>query len=254
MLLVWIKGQMEAEGDKTNLHDCKLTAICWYACAVYEGQGGACWTVCPLSLDCRWSRPHTCLWILGLPATQLHHSTVTHLTPYLNSISASQVFTPLGVRDVEPAGAPLSDPWSKHTLTDKGAGSPNWIFPLGCSNLGLIGEPTNVMCNVSLHCCAISGCPILYLLHILLDFSCCSTSIVPPETPHEPAWSDVSLSLSQVQCMAKKYHQPRNMRISHKQMSWEILHVSSYSHLAIIQGRQRFHWWCELEITVNCLR
>lgn len=53
-------------------------------------------TVCTLSLERRWSGPHTCLCILGLPGTQLHHSTATHLTPYLSSISMSQLFIPLG--------------------------------------------------------------------------------------------------------------------------------------------------------------
>lgn len=59
--------------------------------------------------DRRWSGPHTCLCIPALPAIQLHHSTITHFTPSLKSVSASQVFTPLGLYDVKTAGAPLSD-------------------------------------------------------------------------------------------------------------------------------------------------
>lgn len=151
--------------------------------------------------------PNTCLCIPALPATQLHHSTVSHFTPCLNTISVSQAFTPLGLYDVEPVGALLSDQWSKHALVDKGAGSPSWITQLGYFNLRPVSEPTVLMCNVSLHCCAIGGLPFPYLLHVLLDFSRGYTSIVLPETPHAPAWSDFSLSLFRFNIRPRKYHQ-----------------------------------------------
>lgn len=137
--------------------------------------------MCPVTSDCRWSGPHTCLCVPALPATQLHHSTITHFTPRLKSVSASQVFTRLGLYDVKTAGAPLSDQ-NTHPVI-RVLGHQAEISPLDLFNVRPVSEPTQLMCNVLLQYCAIGGLPSPYLLHASLDFSCCFTSITPPETP-----------------------------------------------------------------------
>lgn len=170
-----------------------------------------------LHLHCLWMTGNVQQWVLSAQAVgglvqpcQPHScstATVTHFTPCLNSVSASQVFTPLGLYHVEPEW--LSDQWSKYKLADKAAGSPNRIHPLDCFNVRPVSEPTELMCNVSLHRCAIGGLPSPHLLpptYLAWLFSL--FHIGAPETPHAPAWSDFSLSISGVQHTAKKkYHQ-----------------------------------------------
>ncbi|TNN62706.1 hypothetical protein EYF80_027048 [Liparis tanakae] len=80
----------------------RLGAESRYTCTVYGALGRECWTSCPLGSNGRWSGLHTCL--LDLSATQLQRGAAAHLTPCPRSVSASQVCTPLGSYDVEPAG------------------------------------------------------------------------------------------------------------------------------------------------------
>lgn len=177
--------------------------------ALFEGLKGKYKTVCPLSLDCRWSGPHTCLCTPALPATHLHHSIVTHLTPCLNTAFLHHRYLPpwaYMMWNLQGLYWVISNQ-NTHSLIKVAAGSPSWIPQLGSFNVRPICEPTELMCNVSLHCCPIGGLPFPCLLHILLGFSHFFTSIVPPETPHVPAWTDFSLSLSQVQHTAKKIPQ-----------------------------------------------
>lgn len=194
--------------------------------------------MCPVTSDCRWSGPHTCLCVPALPATQLHHSTITHFTPRLKSVSASQVFTRLGLYDVKTAGAPLSDQ-NTHPVI-RVLGHQAEISPLDLFNVRPVSEPTQLMCNVLLQYCAIGGLPSPYLLHASLDFSCCFTSITPPETP-PPCTCMIRLHTVTLSGSTCGQENTTNRRISHNQMSREAPHIGFHSHPTIIPDCQSSH-------------
>lgn len=140
---------------------------------------------------------------------------------------------------------------NENMLADKGAGSPSWILPPGRFSCRPISEPTEQMCDVSLHCFAIGGLPFHVPPSCLGCFPHCSTSTVPPTSPHEPARSHLSLWLL-VQCTAKEI--PPTEKPEHV---WQINVLSNPPRHSQppykLLTHESSHWWCELESTANCL-
>lgn len=140
---------------------------------------------------------------------------------------------------------------NENILTDKGAGSRNWILPVSCLNFRPISELMEQMCNVSLHC-FFWWSPLPCISSSSCLFSHHSTSTVPPEPPlHEPACSHLSLWL-RVQGTAKEI--PPTEKPEH---FWQTNVVSNSSRLSQspynLLRHKSSHRKHELETTAKCL-
>lgn len=154
-------------------------------------------TVCPLSSNCRWSGPHTCLCFTAAPQ---HCHSVNTMSKQCFCITGIHS---LGLIRCETCGG--SSEWSAVKTYSLIRVLGHQAESLNCAaSIRPISEPAKLMWNVLLHCYGIGGLPFPTLLHTWLDLSRFFTSIVPPETLHVPP-SELSLSLNvQVQHAAKK--------------------------------------------------
>lgn len=165
--------------------------------------------------DCRWSVPHTCLWVPGLTPTQLHRSAVSHLTPCPNSVSASQVFTPLGLVMWNLRGLK----WvisHQNTLADK---SVRWGHKLNTSNALVYFLSSSESTQSNVYVCVLYhtvgcgySCPALSWWVFSLLFIHFAT--------WDPAWACMIAHLPvnslRFNVRPRKYHQQRNLRIARR--------------------------------------
>lgn len=121
---------------------------------------------------------------------------------------------------------------NENMLTDKGAGSRNWILPVSCLNFRPISEPMEQMCNVSLHCFAIGGLP----FPVSPPHLACFLTLPHPLCHLSPPCMSLPVHIShrdlEFKVRPRKYHQRRSLSISDKQMLWAILQ-DSHSHPTI---------------------